>query len=176
MYKPRLAVKYWCLQALSFTRQRHHREAPACDGDLLPEDLMDAAVDMMPEPPSREELMSDDFLDAIEGVPADGPPNGRDPPDGPDGPPPPKRRRGVSSAPASQPESKSKPKAKPRHVSKPTGSGEAAVVEVVAPVEPGETRASVVEVVAPVEPGETHDSSSSSNSSSSASSNDSDSS
>ena len=68
MCEPRQAVKFWCLQALSFNRQRHHKTFTVDEDDILPEHVMDRAVGAMPDPPTREELMADDFIDALEGV------------------------------------------------------------------------------------------------------------
>ena len=56
---------HWCIQALAFDRKWKHSKFPLKDSDVLPEELMFAKALTLPEPPSKEELLDDDFLDAL---------------------------------------------------------------------------------------------------------------
>jgi hypothetical protein len=68
----RWAVKYWCLQASCFDRQRNHKSFEVDVDDFgIPEDLLDIRAPMMPEAPDRDELYDDDALDSLEGTAPD---------------------------------------------------------------------------------------------------------
>ena len=66
----RRLAKAWSLSALAYSRKRHHGRHLLVVGALLPEEVMDEQVERMVQPPSRGELLNDDELDELEGVPA----------------------------------------------------------------------------------------------------------
>ena len=60
----KLLMMHWCIQAFAFDRKWKHSKFPLKDSDVLPEERMFAKALTLPEPPSKEELLDDDFLDA----------------------------------------------------------------------------------------------------------------
>ena len=66
----RLLVMRWCLEAQSFDRKRLHGGFEPTSSDMLLEALMHAQMQLLPEPPSRDELvtsLSDEVLDMLAG-------------------------------------------------------------------------------------------------------------
>lgn len=65
MDKCKLVVMYWCLQACTVYRHKWHKAVRVTDDMLLPEDVMLLRAMMMPPPPPKDELLDDEFLDAL---------------------------------------------------------------------------------------------------------------
>ena len=66
----KLYVMRWCMEAAAFPRKKLHAKFRPVASNMLPEALMQAQVHMLPEPPSREEMLAsltDEILDLIEG-------------------------------------------------------------------------------------------------------------
>ena len=68
----KLLMMHWSNQALAFDRKWKHSKFPLKDSDVLPEELMFAKALTLPELPSKEELLDDDFLDACGSAPETG--------------------------------------------------------------------------------------------------------